>query len=164
MTGTGDTAGLDRRLADALVRLGHGLRSSARRTAQEHGLSLLQQNVLLALDRLPRERHEVAALAAEFDVTTSTMSSTGTALERKGLVTRSPAADRRRRVLSLTEAGAEVAHVLSARSDPLMAALAGIREQDRTTTLHTLLRVIADMQRTDPAMSRDTTRGTPDCR
>ncbi|HEX7304505.1 MarR family winged helix-turn-helix transcriptional regulator [Lentzea sp.] len=146
MTGIDGTDGLDRRLVDAFVRLGYGMRSSARRTAREHGLSRLQQHVLLALDRPPQARHEVAALAAEFGVATSTLSASGTALKRKGLVTRSPDKDGRRRVLALTEAGKEVARALSTQDDPLMAALAGIREQDRVTTLRTVLRMITDLE------------------
>ena len=147
MTDTDGTAGLDRRLADALERLGHGMRSLAQRTAREHGLSPLQQQAVLALAQHPTARHEVAALAAEFDVTTPTMSDAVTALERKGLVTRSPGTDGRRRVLSLTATGVEVARGLSSWDDPLTTALAGIPEADRATTLHTLLRVIADLHR-----------------
>ncbi|WP_330277080.1 MarR family winged helix-turn-helix transcriptional regulator [Lentzea sp. NBC_00516] len=147
MTDTDGTAGLDRRLADALERLGHGMRSLAQRTAREHGLSPLQQQAVLALARHPQTRREVAALAAEFDVTTPTMSDAVAALERKELVTRSPGADGRRRSLTLTDAGQEVARGLSSWDDPLTDALAGIPEADRATTLHTLLRVIADLQR-----------------
>ncbi|WP_199442052.1 MarR family winged helix-turn-helix transcriptional regulator [Umezawaea beigongshangensis] len=147
MTDTEGTAGLDRRLADALERLGHGMRSLAQRTAREHGLSPLQQQAVLALAQHPRTRHEVAALAAEFDVTTPTMSDAVTALERKGLVTRSPGTDGRRRVLSLTVTGEGAARGLSSWDDPLTDALAGISEADRATTLHTLLRVVADLHR-----------------
>ncbi|GLY50457.1 MarR family winged helix-turn-helix transcriptional regulator [Lentzea sp. NBRC 102530] len=147
MTDTDGTAGLDRRLADALERLGHGMRSLAQRTAREHGLSPLQQQAVLALARHPRERREVAVLAAEFDVTTPTMSDAVTALERKELVTRSPGTDGRRRALTLTATGEEVAHGLSSWDDPLTAALAAVPEADRATTLHTLLRAIEGLQR-----------------
>lgn len=147
MTDTDGTAGLDRRLADALERLGYGMRSLAQRTAREHGLSPLQQQAVLALAQHPRNRHEVAALAAEFDVTTPTMSDAVTALERKEIVTRSPGTDGRRRSLALTPTGEEVARGLSSWDDPLTSALAGIPEHDRATTLHTLLRVIGDLHR-----------------
>ncbi|USX53132.1 MarR family winged helix-turn-helix transcriptional regulator [Lentzea sp. HUAS12] len=147
MTDTDGTAGLDRRLADALERLGHGMRSLAQRTAREHGLSPLQQQVVLALSRRSQARGEVAALAAEFDVTTPTMSDAVTALERKELVTRSPGTDGRRRTLALTGTGEDVARGLSSWDDPLTAALAGISEQDKAVTLHTVLRAIADLHR-----------------
>ncbi|GHH29620.1 MarR family winged helix-turn-helix transcriptional regulator [Lentzea cavernae] len=147
MTDTDGTAGLDRRLADALERLGHGMRSLAQRTAREHGLSPLQQQVVLALAKHTQARGEVAALAAEFDVSTPTMSDAVTALERKELVVRSPGTDGRRRTLALTGTGEEVARGLSSWDDPLTTALAGISEQDKAVALHTLLRAIADLQR-----------------
>ncbi|SDO32068.1 MarR family winged helix-turn-helix transcriptional regulator [Lentzea jiangxiensis] len=148
MTDTDGTAGLDRRLADALERLGHGMRALAQRTAREYALTPLQQQAVLALAQHPQTRHEVAALAAEFDVSTPTMSDAVAALERKGLVTRSPGTDGRRRLLTLTGSGAEVAGGLSSWDDPLTGALAGIPEADRATTLHTLLRVIEGLHRT----------------
>ncbi len=148
MTDIDGTAGLDRRLADALERIGHGMRSLAQRTAREHGLTPLQQQAVLALARESRVRREVAALAQEFDVTTPTMSDAVAALERKELVTRSPGSDGRRRSLALTPAGEEVALRLSSWDDPLTAAFAALPDADRATTLHTLLRVIADLQHT----------------
>lgn len=139
--------GLERRLADAFERLGHGLRSLAQRTAREHGLSPLQQQAVLALVRQPAARREVGALAAEFDVTTPTMSDAVTALERKGLVSRSPGPDGRRRLLSLTDGGQEVARRLAPWDGPLLDAFARLPTEDRATTLHSLLQVIADLRR-----------------
>ncbi|MGA6161550.1 MarR family winged helix-turn-helix transcriptional regulator [Amycolatopsis magusensis] len=147
MTGTEGTADLDRRLADALERLGHGMRSLAQRTARGHGLSPLQQQAVLALFRQPEVRREVGALALEFDVTTPTMSDAVAALERKELVSRSPGKDGRRRLLTLTPQGEEVARGLSTWDDPLTAALAGLPVADRATTLQSLLDVIAGLQR-----------------
>ncbi|NRQ31829.1 winged helix-turn-helix transcriptional regulator [Nonomuraea sp. NN258] len=138
---------VERRLADALERLGHGLRSLAQRSAREHGLSPLQQQAVLALVRQPAARREVSALAAEFDVTSPTMSDAVAALERKGLVTRSPGLDGRRRLLSLTDAGQQVARELAPWDGPLLEAFARLPAPDRDTTLHSLLRVIADLQR-----------------
>lgn len=147
VAGPGGAADLDRRLADAIERLGHGLRSLAQRTAREHGLTPLQQQVVLTLSRQPTVRREVSALAAEFDVTKPTMSDAVTALERKELVTRSPGSDGRRRLLTLTAGGEEVARRLEPWDGPLLGALASVPAEDRATTLHSLLRVIADLQR-----------------
>lgn len=147
MTGIEGTADLDRRLADALERLGHGMRSLAQRTARGHGLSPLQQQVVLALVRQPSARREVAALAQEFDVTTPTMSDAVTALERKGLVTRSPGADGRRRSLALSDSGEVVARELVTWDAPLTAALARLPVADRGVALQTVLHVIGDLQR-----------------
>ncbi|MGN9783161.1 MarR family winged helix-turn-helix transcriptional regulator [Nonomuraea sp. ZG12] len=147
MTETSGPADLDRRLADALERIGHGMRSLTQRTAREHGLSPLQQQTVLALSRQPTVRREVSALAAEFDVTTPTMSDAVSALERKQLVTRSPGADGRRRLLTLTDSGEEVARRLTPWDGPLLDALAGLPVEHRAVTLDSLLHVIAELQR-----------------
>ncbi|OLR92014.1 MarR family transcriptional regulator [Actinokineospora bangkokensis] len=144
---TGDGEPLDRRLADAIERLGHGLRSLAQRTAREHGLTPLQQQAVLALSRHPSVRREVSALAAEFDVTTPTMSDAISALERKDLITRSPGPDGRRRLLTLTPTGADIARQLQPWDGPLLAALDATPKPDQATTLHTLLNAIAVLQR-----------------
>lgn len=145
--GTGGAGDLDARLASAVERLGHGLRSLAQRTARAQGLSPLQQQALLALVHRPVGRREVNALAAEFDVTTPTMSDAIGALERKGLLTRSPGADGRRRLLALTDRGEEVAAELSTWDEPLLAAFSRLSVVDRATTLESLLHVIADLHR-----------------
>ncbi|MBB5083651.1 MarR family winged helix-turn-helix transcriptional regulator [Nonomuraea endophytica] len=142
--GAGD---LERRLADAVERLGHGLRSLAQSSARERGLSPLQQQTVLALVRKPAARREVSALAAEFDVTSPTLSDAVAALERKGLVARSPGPDGRRRLLALTDDGQEVARQLAPWDGPLLEAFARLPVADRATTLHSLLQVIADLQR-----------------
>lgn len=147
VTETNRMAGLDRRLADALERLGHGLRSLAQRSAREHGLSPLQQQTVLALYRQPANRREVGTLAAEFDVTTPTMSDAVAALARKKLLVRSPGSDGRRRLLTLTDRGEAVARELAPWDEPLLAALAGLPVADRATTLQSLLHVIANLQR-----------------
>lgn len=139
--------GLDRRLADAIERLGNGVRALSQRSARTQGLSPLQQHAVLSLSRQPAPRREVNALAAEFDVTTPTMSDAVSALERKGLLTRSPGSDGRRRLLTLTDRGFQVSAELSAWDAQLVGSLAALPETDRATTLHTLLRVIADLQR-----------------
>ena len=142
-----EQADLDRRLGSAIERLGHGLRALSQRTAREHGLSPLQQQAVLALAHRPAGRREVGALAAEFDVSTPTMSDAVAALQRKDLVTRSPGTDGRRRLLTLTPAGEEVARSLASWDEPLTGALAALPVADRATTLHSLLRVIGDLQR-----------------
>ncbi|MCS7480481.1 MarR family winged helix-turn-helix transcriptional regulator [Umezawaea endophytica] len=147
---TGDTTGeadLDRRLADAVERLGHGLRSLAQRSARAQGLSPLQQQVVLALSWQPAARREVNALAAEFDVTTPTLSDAVRSLEHKELLTRSPSSDGRRRLLTLTGRGEEVAGELSTWDEPLLTALAKLPVADRATTLGSLLHLIGDLHR-----------------
>lgn len=137
---------VDRRLADAIERLGQGVRALAQRTAREFKLSPLQQSVVLALARLPSSLHEVGALAAEFDVTSPTMSDAVAALERKGLVARTQGEDGRRKLLTLTPEGGKVSDALRSWDGPLLAALGSITDADRATTLESLLCVIADLQ------------------
>ncbi|MGK5683564.1 MarR family transcriptional regulator [Actinoplanes sp. URMC 104] len=140
-------ASLDGRLADAVERLGNGLRTLAQQSARGQGLSPLQQQIVLALRRRPAARREVNALAAEFGITTPTMSDAVSTLERKQLLSRSPGSDGRRRRLTLTERGREVARQLSSWDQPLLTAVGKLPEDDRVVLLHNLLRLIADLQR-----------------
>jgi hypothetical protein len=89
------------------------------------------------------------------------MSDAISALERKGLLTRSPGPDGRRRLLTLTDRGFQVSAELSAWDALLVGSLAALPEPDRATTLHTLLRVIADLQR---AGAISVARVCPTCR
>ncbi|GAB7045875.1 MarR family winged helix-turn-helix transcriptional regulator [Catenuloplanes indicus] len=137
---------LDRRLADAIERLGSGMRALAQHSARSQSLSPLQQQAVLTLFHRPTVRREVNALAAEFDVTTPTMSDAISALERKQLITRSPTTDGRRRALTLTPLGVDVARELTAWDAPLRDALARLPAEDRAITLHSLLRLVAALQ------------------
>ncbi|WP_218018275.1 MarR family winged helix-turn-helix transcriptional regulator [Nocardia shimofusensis] len=138
---------LDRRLVDALERLSGGVRALAQRSARDHGLTPLQQQVLLALSKNPPSRREVSALAAECDVTRPTMSDAVTALERKGLLGRSPGGDGRRRVLTPTPRGCEVVDDLREWDAPAVRTLLGVPVEDRAATLQTVLSMIAGLQR-----------------
>lgn len=141
------TAPLDRRLLDAIERLGHGLRAQSQRTARAAGLTPLQQQALLAVARHPVQRRQVGALAAEFDVSVPTMSDAVAALERKGLMHRTVAADARRRTLALTEAGAATSAGLAEWDQPALAALGELDDGDKGAALDVLLSVIGDLVR-----------------
>ncbi len=136
-----DADALDRRLADAVERLGHGLRSLAHQTARAEGLTPLQQSVLLMLAR-PVGLHEVGALAAEVDVTVPTMSDAVAALHRKGLVERVVGQDARRRRLNLTAERRHVAARLEEWDGPLLRALEGQNAAAKATALDVLVEVI----------------------
>jgi DNA-binding MarR family transcriptional regulator len=135
---------LDRRLADAVERLGHGLRSLAQQTARVEGLTPLQQHVLLLLRR-PSGVPEVGALAAEVDVTVPTMSDAVAALDRKGLIQRVVGQDARRRRLTLTAEGARVAARLAQWDAPLLRALARHGEAQKAIALDVVLEVIGSL-------------------
>lgn len=141
------TASLDRRLLDAIERLGHGLRAMSQRTARSAGLTPLQQQALLAVAHQRPQRREVAALAAEFDVTNPTMSDAITALVRKGLLTRTIGRDARRRVLALTDTGEQAAAELAGWDDAVVLALQRLEEESKGAALDVLLSVIGALVR-----------------
>lgn len=138
-------SGLDRRVADAIERLGHGLRGLAQSSARAEGLTPLQQHTLLAIRRQPPARREVGTIAAELDVSTPTVSDAVAALHRKGLVDRLVGADARRRELVLTDTGAAVVDRLQGWDAPLRNALEGLEATDKAAALDVLLTVIADL-------------------
>lgn len=136
---------VDRRLADAVERLGHGLRGLAQQTARAENLTPLQQHVLLAVRRQPPVRREVGAIAADLEVAAPTVSDAVAALHRKGLVDRVVGVDARRRELILTEEGGAVADRLDAWDEPLRAALGRVDVADKGVALDLLLTVMADL-------------------
>lgn len=139
------SARVDRRLADAIERLGHGLRGLAQQSARAEGLTPLQQHTLLAIRRQPAARREVGAIAADLDVTAPTVSDAVSALYRKGLIDRVVGTDARRRELVLTAAGAEVTDRLEAWDAPLRTALGRLETKDKGAALDVVLSVIADL-------------------
>ncbi|MFD6888259.1 MarR family winged helix-turn-helix transcriptional regulator [Streptomyces sp. NPDC059957] len=86
----GDPSDLDRRLASALERAGHALRTLIWTQATAHGLSPIQVQLLLRLWVDPPERRRVGTLPAEFDLSAATVSEALAALRRKGLVEEQP--------------------------------------------------------------------------
>ena len=135
---------LDRRLADAVERLGHGLRALAQQSARAEGLTPLQQNVLLMLRR-PAGLHEVGALAGEVDVSVPTMSDAVAALDRKGLIERVVGRDARRRRLSLTAEGRRVAARLEDWDSSLLRALGAHDDSRKAIALDVVLGVIGSL-------------------
>ncbi|MFD5148063.1 MarR family winged helix-turn-helix transcriptional regulator [Streptomyces sp. NPDC058401] len=96
----------DRRLASALERAGHALRTLIWTQTTAHGLSPIQVQLLLRLGVEPPERRRVDMPASEFDLSTATVSEALAALRRKGLVEKRPVAgDKRGHVMAPTEAG-----------------------------------------------------------
>ncbi|MFF5207308.1 MarR family winged helix-turn-helix transcriptional regulator [Streptosporangium sp. NPDC000396] len=148
MNGDGSDDRLDRRLADALERLTTAVRTLAVTGAQAHGLSVVQLHALLALASHPAERRRVGALAEEFAVTAPTMSDAVGALERKGLVARTPVpGDARRRELVLTSDGERLAARLDGWDDPLVDTVGALPRGEREALLRAALDLIAGMHR-----------------
>src|SRR5690606_6754204 len=109
------------------------------------GLTPLQQNVLLAIRRLPAGRREVGVLAAELNVSPPTVSDAVAALVRKGLVEPVVGVDARRRQLLLTPAGHETAARAVDWDAPLRAAIARLEISDAGVALHVVLSLIAEL-------------------
>lgn len=137
---------LDRKLADALERLGHAARVLLRDAAIAAGLSPLQAQLLF---RLATEAPlGVSTLARMFDLTQPTVSDAVGTLRRKGLVSvERSTRDRRRTVLALTESGQRVADELRTWDAPLVGALADRSHPDKELFLRYLLDSIAELQR-----------------
>ncbi|SEN27628.1 transcriptional regulator, MarR family [Nonomuraea pusilla] len=143
-----DQPPLDRRLADALERLTHAVRTLAVAGSQANGLSVVQLHALLALASHPAERRRVGALAEEFAVTAPTMSDAVSALERKGLVVRAAVpGDARRRELTLTPEGEALTARLSGWDGPLLEALGTLPAEERAALLQAALDLIAGLRR-----------------
>jgi DNA-binding MarR family transcriptional regulator len=143
-----DGTDLDRRLAAALERVGHAVRTLLWRQAYANGLSPIQTQLLLHLSGRARPPRS-SDLAAEFDVSAATMSEALTALRRKELVRREPdPGDRRSHVLLVTDAGRRLAGELAHWSDPVTAWLGGAPEADKAGTLRFLLDLVARLHGT----------------
>ncbi|MBN8870996.1 MAG: winged helix-turn-helix transcriptional regulator [Solirubrobacterales bacterium] len=136
---------LDRRIADALERVGQALRVQLWDAAKEQSLTPTQLQVLLRLATDPPRLRRVGALAEQLDVTHPTISDAVGALRRKGLVDRET--ESRRSPLILTIEGREVAGALAGWQDRTIDQLSELPSEDKEVTLRTLLSLIAGLQR-----------------
>jgi DNA-binding MarR family transcriptional regulator len=142
-----DPSDLDRRLADALDRLGRALHVAGRHEAGRHQLSPLQARVLQRL-AAPGSTGSwrVKELARELDVGVPTMSEAVVTLVAKGLVSRRPdPADGRANTLGCTVRGRAVARRLDQPADVLVPALTDMAATDKATALGLILDLIADL-------------------
>ncbi|GAA3130350.1 hypothetical protein GCM10010466_21270 [Planomonospora alba] len=139
---------LDRRLAMALERVGHVVRTLQWRQAYTRGLSPIQTRLLLHLSGRTRPPR-VSDLAAEFDVSLATVSDALAALRRKELIRREPdPADRRGRVFALTDAGERLTADLERWSTPITERLAACGEADKAAALRFLLDLVGGLHDT----------------
>lgn len=132
---------LDRRLADALERLGEAGRAMLRRAAAAEGLTPTQAQLLLRITAEGAPAAGTGALAGWLEVSAPTVSDALRTLAGKGLAERGRPGDAR--AWAATARGRAVAGRLRGWREPLLAAL---REQpaDRTAgALTALLQTIA---------------------
>lgn len=140
--------GLDARLVAALERAGHALRVLLWERAKAHGLSPIQVQLMMRLASEPAQRRRVGLLAAEFDVTTPTVSDAVAALRRKRLVVSEQIeGDRRSQLLTLTALGRKVSVELRGWHNAVAEQLADIAEPDKAATLEILLDLVGGLHR-----------------
>jgi DNA-binding MarR family transcriptional regulator len=136
---------LDRKLIAAAERLGRALRAARQHVATQHGLSLLQLQLLEQLsDRRPRR---VGELAAELDISQPTTSDALRILQEKDLVARAPdPTDRRASTIALTDSGDRVAAAIAAQLGPLLTGERAEADDERGIALRVLLGEILRLQ------------------
>jgi len=144
-TQPGDQAGdLDARLVGATERVGHAARLLLRTAASRHGLSIVQAQLLLRIDRQVTAASDLDSSISEltrwFDVRQPTISDAVASLDGKGLVTKTRRG--RSRPRELTASGRVVAGDLADWDRPLREALASHPIETRGVVLEVLLDVI----------------------
>jgi DNA-binding MarR family transcriptional regulator len=147
---------LDRRLVDAVERLGDAARVMLRRAAAGEGLSPTQAQLLL---RITAAAEGTGVLAARLEVSAPTVSDAIHSLVRKGLAERGEPPEPR--AWRATARGREVAQRLKHWRDPLQVALAEHPTEAKATTLASLLVAIADLNMSGHI---STARTCPTCR
>ncbi len=139
-------ADLDARLLDAIERLAQGRRAFVQDIATRRELSPLQVDLLLTLAEQRRTPPLAGQLARRLDVAASTVADAAAALRRKGLLTERPdPADGRRRLLSLTARGTELAGEVLAERYAALDALAALAAGDKAAALDVLLTLVAQL-------------------
>lgn len=137
---------LDRKLFDAIERLGHALRSARQRIATDLGLTSLQVGIIERLDRLGAL--PIGRLARELDVSQPTVSDSVAALVDKGLLARRRSAQDGRIALStLTTDGHRVAGKIQDALRPLYPTQDESSIDERGAALSVLLDEILRLQR-----------------
>ncbi len=143
-----DEEGLAERTLVALSKIGLALRGEAWKETAPRGLNPTQAQVLVVLrPRADGSGLRLSDVADRLGVSAPTVSASVTALERKGLVRKEPAADDARAVaLSLTDAGRAEARELAEWPDLLIDAVDVLDPDEEAVLLKALLKVIRGLQ------------------
>lgn len=134
---------LDRRLADAVERLGDAARAMLRRAATAEGLSPTQAQLLLRITSDTAPPEGTGALAGWLEVSAPTVSDAVRTLAGKGLAQRGQCPGSR--AWTATARGREVAHRLRRWRDPLLAALCEQPATMKARALSALLQAVAEL-------------------
>lgn len=137
---------VNRKLFDAVERLGHALRAARQRIATDLGLTSLQVGIIERLDHLGAL--PIGRLASELDVSQPTISDSAATLVEKGLLARRRSAHDGRLTLStLTADGHRVAEKIQEELRPLYPEQDESGIDERGATLSVLLDEILRLQR-----------------
>lgn len=140
------TDDLDRKLLDAIERLGRALRVARQRIATTLGLTTLQIEIIDRLDHLGPL--PVGQLARELDITQPTVSDAIATLERKQLLERNRSTDDRRiTVAQLTDTGRATAATIRNELHSLHPEPHQPQPPERAIALEVLLDEILRLQR-----------------
>ena len=103
--------------------------------------------MLVVLGRTPDRGRRLSDLAAAVGVSAASMSDSVAALERKGLISKEPAAeDRRAKAIRATPEGLREAAALAEWPEPILSVPAGLPPGDRGDLLRALSTVIVGLQ------------------
>jgi DNA-binding MarR family transcriptional regulator len=140
------TADVDRKLLDAIERLGRALRATRQRLATDLGLTTLQIEIIDRLDHLGPL--PVGQLARELDISQPTASDAVASLERKQLLERRRSPDDGRITIAvLTDTGGASADRIRDGLCALRPTSDQSRSLDRGTALEVLLHEILRLQK-----------------
>jgi DNA-binding MarR family transcriptional regulator len=142
----GEFGSLPGRVTAGLARIGMVLRHQAWQRAGRQGLTPTQVQVLLLAASRPQGLR-LRDVAEELAVTAATTSDAVSALERKGLLGRRPAADDRRGVtIALTTEGREAADRAAAWPDLLLDTVQTLTMNEQAALLRILVKMVHHLQ------------------
>lgn len=132
--------------AQGLHKIALVMRHHAWKAASQQGLSPTQAQALVAL-RSATGPLRLSALADALSITPATVSEAVTALEEKGLISKSPASDDRRAIaLRLTHTGKREAGRVAMWPDAMLDAIGGLDAQEHAVLQRTLIKMIRSLQ------------------
>lgn len=134
---------LTRKITAALERISTAFRVLLWNESKENALSPIQNQILVFLLFHRPEHCTVSYLAEEFQVTKATVSDSIRVLENKGLITKNEnILDSRSQIISLTEAGKEIAANASKFASGLEISVNNLTEEQKETVFKSLTDVI----------------------
>ena len=132
-----------------------------RDTGKTHGLAPLQVQILAYLGRAPQGLSGITQIALELGLTKATVSEAVDSLFRKGLLSKTPMPeDRRRQTIDLTGDGRRLEEELGSWKESVRSALRQFPSQSIDETAAFLIEFLASLQRN---RSIDTANVCPTC-